>query len=154
MVFFPEIYVFLHIRWMGIFGTKWAFCHLENPDWQAVFLSKTSSVPIGKNVLDNPASNLYGVLSRDSCISSTQLNRTIWKKISILKSGIPDWQAVFLQKLTQFLLRNNVLHAPPSNIAAFLLRDISLCSVHLIGLFGTKCAFLPLESTDWQAVFH
>jgi hypothetical protein len=37
----------------------------------------------GNNVLDAPASNVDSFLSRDTCVSSTQLNRSIWNKLSI-----------------------------------------------------------------------
>jgi hypothetical protein len=34
-------------------------------------------------VLDGPVSNIDGFLWRDTCVSSTQLNRPIWKKESL-----------------------------------------------------------------------
>jgi hypothetical protein len=44
-------------------------------DLLAVLLSKTHSIPQGKNVLDAPASNTDGFfLLRDTCVSSSKLN--------------------------------------------------------------------------------
>jgi hypothetical protein len=37
----------------------------------------------GKNVLDAPASKTDAFLSRDTCVSSTQLNIHIWNKMSL-----------------------------------------------------------------------
>jgi hypothetical protein len=45
-----------------------------------LFLSKTNSIFIGNNVLDAPASNTVGFLSRDKYVSSTQLNRLVGTK--------------------------------------------------------------------------
>jgi hypothetical protein len=38
--FFGDIYVFLQLGWIGLFGNKWDFLNLENSDLQEVFLSK------------------------------------------------------------------------------------------------------------------
>jgi hypothetical protein len=35
-------------RWIGLFGTTWAFLHLENYDFQELFLSETNSILTGK----------------------------------------------------------------------------------------------------------
>jgi hypothetical protein len=42
--FFGEINVFLQITWIGLFRTKRTYLHLENSEWQDVFLSKTNSI--------------------------------------------------------------------------------------------------------------
>jgi hypothetical protein len=46
---------------------------LENSEWQDIFLSKTNAVLTWKHVVVAPASKPDGVLSRDTCVSSTQL---------------------------------------------------------------------------------
>jgi hypothetical protein len=43
-----EIYVFLQLSWMGLLAAKWANIHIENYDFQEVFLSKTNSILRGK----------------------------------------------------------------------------------------------------------
>jgi hypothetical protein len=48
MVFFGEIHVFLQIRWLCLFGTKWDFLQFEKYDFQEVILSKTISILIGQ----------------------------------------------------------------------------------------------------------
>jgi hypothetical protein len=44
---------------------------------------KNNSILIEKNVLDIPASNKHGFLWRDTCISSTQLNKPVWNEESL-----------------------------------------------------------------------
>jgi hypothetical protein len=65
------------------FGTKVAFLPPENPHRQAVFLSKSNSIFIGEQYSRYPPSNIDGFLSRDTCVSSSQVNRPIWNKMSI-----------------------------------------------------------------------
>jgi hypothetical protein len=55
-------------------------------------------------VLDSPASDTYGFLWRDTCISSTQLNKPKWNKESVTppsKSLVAE--SIPFQNLTQFL---------------------------------------------------
>jgi hypothetical protein len=59
---------------------KLSFLHLENYAMHEVFLSKNHSVFTGKNVLDATASNINCVLWRDTCVSSIQFIRLVWKK--------------------------------------------------------------------------
>jgi hypothetical protein len=47
-VFFGELYVFLQLSWIVLFGTKWASFHLENYDLQKIFLSKLKAILTGK----------------------------------------------------------------------------------------------------------
>jgi hypothetical protein len=44
MVFFWDIREFLQLSRICLLRTNWAFLHLENYDWQEVFLSKTNSL--------------------------------------------------------------------------------------------------------------
>jgi hypothetical protein len=48
-----------------------AYLHLETPKLQGAFLSKTETILTGNNVLDAPASNTDGFLSRDTRVSSS-----------------------------------------------------------------------------------
>jgi hypothetical protein len=59
----------------------------------------------------------------------------------------------FFQKQIQFSQRNNRLHAPDSNIGAFLFRVTCVSSTQLNRSIWNKCVFLPLENPDWQAAF-
>jgi hypothetical protein len=56
-------------------------------DLQEIFLSKTNSIFTGSNVIDAAASNIAGFLWRDTSVSSTQLNKPIWRKQSLS----PPW---------------------------------------------------------------
>jgi hypothetical protein len=44
---------------------------------------KVTQFSQGNNLLTAPASYLYGFLSRDICVSSTQIDRLIWNKMYI-----------------------------------------------------------------------
>jgi hypothetical protein len=44
---------------------------------------KLTQLSQGNNVLDDPASNIDAFQSRDACISSTQLNIPLWKKMRV-----------------------------------------------------------------------
>jgi hypothetical protein len=56
---------------------------LENHDGQVLFLSKTYSILMGKQVLDASPSNSDVFLLRDACVSTIQLNRPFWKKVRV-----------------------------------------------------------------------
>jgi hypothetical protein len=56
---------------------------------------KLTQLSQGTNVLDAPDSNIHGFLWRDTCVSSTQLNRPIWKKESLSPPLNPKFQEVF-----------------------------------------------------------
>jgi hypothetical protein len=75
MVFFWEEHVLFHISWIGIFVTKRNYIHFEKPKLQEVFLSKLAQFSQGNHVLDGPVSNADGFLWRDTCVSSTHLNK-------------------------------------------------------------------------------
>jgi hypothetical protein len=47
MVFFGEIHEFLQFRYIGLFKENRSYLHLETPNFQEVFLSKTNSILTG-----------------------------------------------------------------------------------------------------------
>jgi hypothetical protein len=59
---------------------------------------KFTQFPKGSKVLDTPASQLDGFLSRGTCVSSTELNRPSGTKCAFLPIAKPDGQAAFLSK--------------------------------------------------------
>jgi hypothetical protein len=63
---------FLHLSSIGLFGTKIAYHLLKKLWFQGVFLP-TPEFSWGNNVVDSSASNTNGFLSKDTCVSSTQL---------------------------------------------------------------------------------
>jgi hypothetical protein len=89
---------------MLLFGTKCAFSHLEYPEGQRVFLSKTNSILKQNTVLPSPVSKLDGFLSRDMRVSSIQLNRPIWNNLSVSPFLNHDLQALFFSKTSSFLI--------------------------------------------------
>jgi hypothetical protein len=73
--------VFLQLSSTGLFGVKRAYLYLETPKVQEVFLSKLSQFSKENNVLHTLASNRDGFLSRDTCVSSTQVDRPLWSNM-------------------------------------------------------------------------
>jgi hypothetical protein len=69
-------------------------------------------------VLDSPSSNIDGFHLRDTRVSSFQLKRPIWNKMSGSAPKNPDMQAAFLSKSNSILTVKQC-----SEIDAFLLRD-------------------------------
>jgi hypothetical protein len=95
---------------------------------QEVWLSKTSSILTGEKVLEAPASNTHGFLSRGTYVSSNHLNMSIWSKQSISPLETPEFRKYSFQKLTQFSQGNNVLDALGSNTDGFLSSSSSVSS--------------------------
>jgi hypothetical protein len=48
MISCGEVYVLLHLSRVGLFGTKGDLLHLENYDFQQLFLSTPNSLTTGK----------------------------------------------------------------------------------------------------------
>jgi hypothetical protein len=69
--------------WNGLDGTKWTFLHFENSVFRSYFFQYWNIFTQVNNMVDACASNTNGFLSRDTCVSSTQLNRPIWNKLSL-----------------------------------------------------------------------
>jgi hypothetical protein len=103
-----------------------AYPHLETPKLQDFFLSKAHSSLTGKYVLDAPAFNTDGFLSRYTCISSTLLNSPIWKKWAFLYLENHDFREVFLSETTKFSKGVNVLEDASSYTHGFLWRESSV----------------------------
>jgi hypothetical protein len=55
--------------------------------FQGVFLTKSNSILIKNNVVDDEDDNIDGFLWRDTCDSSTQLDRPILNKESFSSPG-------------------------------------------------------------------
>jgi hypothetical protein len=96
----------------------------------------------------------YGRYSfcRDSCVSSTQLNRLVLRKESILTLKHLSCRKYFFQKLTQLFQGNNLLNPPSSNTDGFLQEIHFFLHLTWIGLFETKWVFLFLKNSDLQEV--
>jgi hypothetical protein len=68
---------FFQLSWIGLFGANRAYLHLETPKLQENSFKKLTQLSQGSNVLNAPHSNTEGALLRDTCVSSTQVNRCI-----------------------------------------------------------------------------
>jgi hypothetical protein len=78
-------------------------------------IQKVTQFSHGNNVLDAYASNTDGFLFRDTCVSSTQLNKPVWNIKSLNNLEKPNSRKYSFQKLTQ-LSQGNELDTAASNI--------------------------------------
>jgi hypothetical protein len=79
-------------------------------------------------VLGAATSKIDGFLLGESRVSYNQLIRHVWKRESLSHLETPMLQEVFLEKLTQLSLGNNVLVALATKIYHFLYRDACVFS--------------------------
>jgi hypothetical protein len=73
-------------------------------------------------VLDPPVFNVADFLSRDTRISSTQLNRTLCNKQSLSRVETTKLQVYGFQKLTLFSQGNNVVVTHVRKTQGYLLK--------------------------------
>jgi hypothetical protein len=59
------------------------FSTLKTMMFRKYSFQKLTQLSLGNNAVDAPACNVDEILSRDSCVSSTHLNRPIWNKESL-----------------------------------------------------------------------
>jgi hypothetical protein len=85
--FLWEIHTFHHITWTALFGTKWVFPIFITVICRKYCFPKLTEFSQENNVLDFAASSVFGFLWRGTWVSSTQLNRPIWRKQSLS----PPW---------------------------------------------------------------
>jgi hypothetical protein len=145
--------VFLQLSWIILFGKKWAFVHFQNSDLQEVFPLKLTQFSQGNNVLDAAASNIDGILSRDTCVSLTQLNRTIWSTQSLLAPWSTKVAGCIHLKTNSTLTEKEHARCYCSDTHGFLSRGTCVSSTQLSVLFGTKWGFLHLENFDLKEEF-
>jgi hypothetical protein len=96
-------------------------------------------------MLDAAAANTDGFHSRDTCVSSTQLNRSIWNKETISTLKHRNSTMYSFQKLSLFSQGNNVLDAAASNINGYLWRDPCVSSSQPNGPIYSKQRLPPLS---------
>jgi hypothetical protein len=109
MVLIGDIQVFLQFSWVGLFGTSKAYLHLKHQSCGKDSFQTLTQFSEGKNVLDAPASNIDGFLSRYIYVSSTHLNRPVWSNISILPPWKLQCEEVFLSKTNSILTRKQCI---------------------------------------------
>jgi hypothetical protein len=154
MVLFREVPVFLELKWICLFGTKWAFLHLENSDLQEAFLSKTNSILTGKHC---SRCSCFGQksfsLERYMCFCNSYEKAYVEQRepISTLKN-LRGRKYSFL-KLTHITQGTNVLDDPANNTVFFFWHIDVFLQLSWIGLFGRKRAYLNIEKSKLQEVF-
>jgi hypothetical protein len=123
MVVYVELNVFLQLSLICLFGTKWAFLHLENYDLEEVSFQKLTQYSEGDNVLDHPPSKT------DGCLGEIHVFRhLIW--IGLVEEHKPNCtlkhlscRAYSFQNVNQFSQKNNMLHSAASVIDDFHWKD-------------------------------
>jgi hypothetical protein len=101
--FFEEIHVFLQLSLIGLFGTKRACLHLEKPELQVLFLSNLTQFSQGNNVQDVPATDTNCFLLRDTCVSSTQVNKPFETKRAYFYLEKTKLKEIFLSNTNSIL---------------------------------------------------
>jgi hypothetical protein len=131
LVVFGPIHVFLQLSSIGLIGRKWASAHLENYDFQEVFLPKANSI---RTEQEGAAYSCFykvvfywgiHVFFPISWIGLSGSHRAHLP----LKTMICTYYS--FQKVTQLKEGNNVFNAHASNIDGFPLRDICVSSTNL-----------------------
>jgi hypothetical protein len=67
------------------------FSPLKTLEGRQYSFQKLAQFSQGNDVLHAPASNVLSLLSRDTCMSPTQLNKPIWIKMSVSPPWKPWW---------------------------------------------------------------
>jgi hypothetical protein len=151
---FWEIHVFLQINWIGLCKTQWTFLHLETVISRKYSFQKLLEYSQGKSVVDAAASNIHGFPSRDTSVSSTHQNRTLWNKMSLS----PPWKLWYPGSIHFKIL----FDSHRETMCCMLLlhtQMVSFQEVHVfqplrwIGLFGTIRAYIHLATPKLQEVF-
>jgi hypothetical protein len=153
MVFFAEIHVFLQLSWIH---------HLEQPEpistlktliCRQYFFQKLSQSAQGNNVLDAPSSNTDIFLWRNTCVSSSLLNRPILEQVwPVCTFKNLSCRKYCLQKLTQ------LSQETMSQMLLLLTQMVFSRDIHLslqlswIDLFGKMRAYFHLEKPTLQEV--
>jgi hypothetical protein len=149
MVFFRDVYVFLQLAGWAYLEQTEHFSTLETLICRKYTFQKLTQFLQGNNVLDAPACDTSGFLSRDTFLQLSQI--AYLQPISTLK--LLSCRKYSCQKLTQFSQGNNVLDVPASNADGFLSRGTCVSSTLWIGLFGTKSTYLHHEKRTLQEIF-
>jgi hypothetical protein len=153
MGFFWEIYVFLQLSWIGLFGAKTAYHHLEAPKLRKHYFQILTQFSQGKSVLELLL--LIQMIFYREIHLFLQLSwiGLFWAKTAYHHLETPKLQKYSFQKLTKYSQGNNVLHASDSNTHGFLQEIHIFCPLRWAGLFSTKWAFLHFKNSDLLEVF-
>jgi hypothetical protein len=142
MIFFWEMNMFLQLKWLGIFGTKWAFLNLENCDLHDVLLSTTNSIVSGKQCARG-CSFYHGWFSVERFMSffNSAVKDYLDHADPLSTLKYLHFRKYSFQRLTPFSQGNNVLHAAASNIDGFHRRDKCASPSHLNRTIWSKMSW-------------
>ena len=142
-VFFWEIHVFLQLSWIGLFGTKSGYIHLEKSKLQEVFLSKSNAFLSGEQCARWWRLYARWFYCRDTCGYSSHRKGPIsnMESLSPLGRTYVAGSISFKNYLSPHREAKCLMLLVLTQIV--FLRDIPVFP-HLswIGLFGEKWAFL------------
>jgi hypothetical protein len=142
--------MFLVVSPKGVFGGNRAYLLLETWSCRKYSFQKVTQLSQGNNILDVPASNTGGFLSRDTRVTSAQHNRPMQQTESISTLKHLSCRRYSFKK-NWILTRNHVL------ILLVLTQMIFFRELHVflhlswigwIGVFRTKWGFVYLENYD------
>jgi hypothetical protein len=131
MVTFWEIHVFFQLRWICLFGTKWAFLHLEKYDLHEIFLWKSNSVLTGNRVLVFTDCNFHLLFGEIHVFLQLSWVGLFGANKAYLHFEIAKWQEILLSKTNSILKGKQCSRSPDSNTNGFLLRDKCVHSTQL-----------------------
>jgi hypothetical protein len=120
--------VFLQLRWIIPFETKWAFLHLENYDSQEAILSKSNTILNVQHLLHVSASKTDGFFDKYLCAFNFPVQAYLDQTDPISTLYPISSRKFSFQNLTPFSHENHVLDAPAYNIDGVLYRDTYVSS--------------------------
>ena len=120
VVLLGEVHMFLELSWIGLFGANIAYVHLETPQLQEVFLSKSNTILTGIQCAVAPASNMNGFLSEIHVFLQLSWIGLFGTKLAYLQHEIVICIVYYSRNLTKFSQENNALNGAVSNIDGFL----------------------------------
>ena len=153
VVSFWDRHVFLPLSWKGRFARIIACLNPENRVLQEVFLSKTTSVLTGKQCDSRSCFDTTCFTLTNTCISSCQLTRLIWRKHSLSQPWKQSCRKHYVLKLTLFSQVNTLLNVPPSSTNGFPSRETCVYSTKLNRPISKKESLLHMENLRCRKYF-
>jgi hypothetical protein len=137
MVFFLQTHVFFNSPELPYREHTKPISPMKTMICRKYFCLTLNQFSQSKNVLDAPDSNTDGFLSRDACVSSTQLNRSFWRNMNT------RIYMKYSNQTNSIRIGNNILHAIDSNTDGFLSRDTSVSPTELNKPMWSKKSLSP-----------
>jgi hypothetical protein len=131
MLFFGEVLGFLHLSWIGLFGSKRAYIHFKTSKLQGVLWPKLPIFSQENNgyLLLHLTETI--VFSRHMCFFNVAEQASWEKSEPLFTMKLLFCRKYSFQTLLQFSLGNNWIDAPVSRSHGFLLEDTCASSNQL-----------------------